>query len=179
LHELALVSNPIEAALKGESQSDSMQLLVKELLPYQTGNILQGAVPNGDGSITPVSNAQIPSTVFSPGVDVVANKKIGFNQKPVSYGAHYKGEESAANSWTLDVFKQMLGDNPNADRSQYLIEQILGDYGKYGTRAANFGADTSDQERLDELLRNLNPLQDRWYKENSRFLKPPIAETKK
>jgi hypothetical protein len=179
LHELALVSNPIEAALKGESQSESMQLLVKELLPYQTGNILQGAVPNGDGSITPVSNAQIPSTVFSPGVDVVANKKIGFNQKPVSYGAHYQGEESKANSWTLDVFKQLMGDNPNADRSQYLIEQILGDYGKYGTRAANFGADTSDQERLDELLRNLNPLQDRIYKENSRFFKPPIAETKK
>jgi hypothetical protein len=177
LHELALLSNPIEAALKGESLSDSGQLVAKEALPYQAGNLLQGLVPNGDGSITPVANAQIPSTVFSPLIDTVANKKIGFNQKPVSFGAHWQGEDAPANDWTLEMFRELLGDNPNADRAQYVIEQYLGDYGKYGTRAANAAINPSE-DALTELMRSINPAQDRAYLENSRWFRPPLQETK-
>jgi hypothetical protein len=179
LHELALISNPIEAALKGESQSDSMQLLVKELVPYQIGNAAQGLVPNGDGSITPTQNMQVPSVVFSPGIDAIANKKLGFNQKPISFGGYYQGADANANEWTLDIFKDLLGDNPGADKSQYLIEQYLGDYGKYGNRAADLGIDSSNEDKLTELLRAINPLQDRIYKEDSRYFRPPLAETKK
>jgi hypothetical protein len=183
LHELALVTNPIEAALKGEDQNEAMRLLVKELVPYQGGNFAQGLVPNADGSMTPTQNMQVPSLVFSPGVDAIANKKLGFNQKPISFGGYYQGADAEANDWTLDVFKDLMGNNPGADKAQYLIEQYLGDYGKYGNQAAN-AAFGQNEDRVEEALRYLNPLQDRIFLKDGKGplgipFRTPAQETKK
>lgn len=183
LHELALVTNPIEAALKGEDQNEAMRLLVKELVPYQGGNIAQGLVPNADGSVTPTQNMQVPSVVFSPGIDAIANKKLGFNQKPISFGGYYGGADAEANDWTLDVFKDLMGNNPSADKTQYLIEQYLGDYGKYGNQTLNAILGRNDN-KVEEALRYLNPLQDRVFLKDGTGpfgipFRTPAQETKK
>jgi hypothetical protein len=186
LHELALVTNPIEAALKGEDQNEAMRLLVKELVPYQGGNFAQGLVPNANGSMTYRDNTQWPSTVLSPSQDIEANKKMGFNDKPISFGGYYKGADAAANDWTLDVFKRAIGDNPGADFTQYGIEQYGGDYGKYLNQILNAGFGRNDN-KVEEALRYLNPAQDRVFLEDGTIdiggikipVRTPAQETKK
>jgi hypothetical protein len=178
LHELALISNPIEAALNDDPLNDSMRLLAKEATPFQLGNIAQGLVPDVEGN-TLFNNAPMtgnmmgvsaPSTVLTPFLDTMVNDKTGFNRKPISYN------QDSANEWTQDVFKGVTGDNPNADRVQYLIQQLLGDYGKYGSYAADYLVDPSNQDKLDDMLRYLNPAQDRYYSPNSKFFREPIQE---
>lgn len=179
LQELALISNPIEAALKGEDLNDSMRLLVKESVPYQGGMIAQGFVPNEDGSITPLQNMQFPGTIATPGAEVLGNNKIGFNQKPISFGAHFKGADAKANDWTLDLYKKALGNNPNADYVQYLTQQYGGDMGKYGNYSLDWLLEPGNTDKLDAMLENLNPLQDRYYAPDNKYFKSPPQESRK
>jgi hypothetical protein len=179
LQELALISNPIEAALKGEDLNDSLRLLAKESVPYQGGMAAQGFVPNEDGSVTPLQNMQFPGTVATPGAEVLGNNKIGFNQKPISFGAHFKGADAEANDWTLDLYKNGLGNNPNADFVQYLTQQYGGDAGKYTNYSLDWLLDRSNSDKLDAMLQNLNPLQDRYYSPDSRYFKAPPQESRK
>jgi hypothetical protein len=177
VQELALISDPIEAMLQGEPLDSSARMAIKETVPYQLGNFAQGLVP-AEGT-TPIQNMQFPSFVGLPVLDVMANSKVGFNQKPVSYGAKFSPKDAKANDWTLDVFKNLMGDKPGADQAQYLTEQYLGDYGKYLGRTADYGINPTNTDKLDELLRYLNPIQDRYYNNDSRFVKPIPQETKK
>jgi hypothetical protein len=183
VHELALITNPIEASLKGESLDDSARMAAKELLPYQTGMAAQALVPGEDG--ISLENAQLPSSVFSPGIDTLANQKLGFNQKPISYSANFQQDKSErkANDWTLEGLKELVGDSPSADRLEYLIKQYGGDAGKYGAHGGDYldslRTGSNKNNRLDLMLQNLNPLQDRYYTDKNRTFKSPPQETKK
>lgn len=170
IQEMAILSTPVEAALTNEDLDDSMRLATKEIVPYQAGNFAQGLFPE-EGTL-PSQNMQVPSFVGSPLIDVITNKKAGFNQKPVSYGALAKdAANKEANEYTLDIFKKLMGNNPTADQAEYLIKQYFGDAGKYGSYTADVLADPTNKEKIDEALRNLNPLQDRYYHNDNRFFK--------
>jgi hypothetical protein len=180
IQELALISDPIEAALQGEELNDSARFLAKEGIPYQVGNVAQGLVPDEDGNTLfnrdpmtkNVMGANAPSTVLTPGLDVLVNDKTGFNRKPISYS------NKKANDWTLDPYKK-FGNTPNADALQYLVEQLGGDYGKYTGRVADYAMNPTNMDKLDEMLRYLNPLQDRYYNDNSRVFRPIPQESRK
>lgn len=179
IHELALVSNPIEEAIAGQPLNESGQLALKELVPYQMGNFAQALIPNA-GEEANLSNAQMPGAGVLPFVDVITNQKTGFNNKPISYSAEFESDPSkqTANEWTTDVAKALAGDKPNADRLEYLIRQLGGDAGKYGLYLADYANNPTD-DKLTALLQNINPLQDRYYTQNSRFFKAPLEEKAK
>jgi hypothetical protein len=182
LHELALITNPIEAALKGDSLDDSMKLLVKETVPYQVGNVAQGLVPDENGKTLSdrdkmtknMMGVAAPSTVLTPFADVMFNDKTSFNRKPISFNA----DES--NKWTMDLFTDLIGKKPNADALQYLVQQYGGDAGKYGTYIGDAIKDPTNEDKIDEMLRYLNPLQDRYYRQDGKYgFRPVQQETKK
>jgi hypothetical protein len=169
IQELALLTNPIEAILSGnmEDLNDTARLAVKETVPYQLGNFAQGLVPNQDGSMTIKDNAQVPSGVWSPALDVVANDKLGFNRNAISFGDKFGKENPAANKFTTDIAKKVFGNKARADYAQYLATQYPGDAGKYGLYTLDYLADPTNTDKLDVLIQNLNPLQDRAYSKNT------------
>jgi hypothetical protein len=169
IQELALLTNPIEAILSGnmEDLNDTARLAVKETVPYQLGNFAQGLVPNQDGSMTIKDNAQVPSGVWSPALDVVANDKLGFNRNAISFGDKFGKENPAANKFTTDIAKKVFGNKARADYAQYLATQYPGDAGKYGLYTLDYLADPTNTDKLDALIQNLNPLQDRAYSKNT------------
>jgi hypothetical protein len=189
IQELALLTDPIEALLSGnkEDLNASARLAVKEAVPYQLGNVAQGLVPNTDGSVTVRNNMQVPSTVFSPGLDVAANDKLGFNRNAISFADKFGRKNPQANKFTLDLFKKMGGNTARADYLQYLATSYPGDAGKYGSYSLDYLLDPKNNDKLDAMLQNLNPLQDRVYSTNATiaghkvFKNPPkkSAVTKK
>jgi hypothetical protein len=188
LQELALISDPIEAALLGDKgfKRSAKQLALKELTPYQLGNVSQGLVKNKDGSRTVLKNSTVPGTVFTPGIDMVANKKVGFNKKPISYGDAYqkKGKDPKAGKYTMDIFKKLGHNKPAADYAEYAVKQYGGDAGKYLAYLADLGLKPSDKKKIDAAIQNLNPLQDRIYtnpdkNKGTKWFKDPFQETKK
>jgi hypothetical protein len=189
IQELALLTDPIEALLSGnkEDLNASARLAVKEAVPYQLGNVAQGLVPNTDGSVTVRKNMQVPSTVFSPGLDVAANDKLGFNRNAISFADKFGRKNPQANKFTLDLFKKMGGNKARADYLQYLATTYPGDAGKYGSYSLDYLLDPKNNDKLDAMLQNLNPLQDRVFSTNATvaghkvFKNPPkkSAVTKK
>lgn len=184
IQELALLSDPIEAALTGDKDAMNYaeQNIVKETIPFQMGNVAQGLVPNNDGSVTIRQNAEVPSTVFGPAIDTIANKKLSFNQNPISYQDTFNRKNPKANKWTLDEFKNALGNNPRADYAQYLTTNLGGDYGKYGAYGLDALLDPGNQSKVDAALQYLNPFQDRVYSTDNHIFKTPpkkSAVTKK
>jgi hypothetical protein len=175
---MALITNPIEDLMRGQGLTDSARSTIKETLPYQSGTLAQGLVPDETGKRS-ISNVQLPSLVFSPTVDTIANQKLGFNQKPVSYGAKFKSDNPKANKWTLDIMKELFGNTPTADRTEYMTRQYGGDAGKYSLYGLDYLKDRKNTDKLDELLRNINPVQDRLLRSNSRYFKEPPQEKKK
>jgi hypothetical protein len=175
IQELALLTNPIEAVLAGnkEDLNASARLAVKEAVPYQLGYAAQGLVPNTDGSVTVRDNAQVPGTVFSPALDVMANDKLGFNHNAISFADKFGRENPKANKFTQDLFKKAFGNKSRADYAQYLATQYPGDAGKYGTYSLDYLLDPKNSDKLDAMLENLNPLQDRMYEKNNKFFKNP------
>jgi hypothetical protein len=163
--ELAILLNPIEAAIIGDNQgvNDALRAAVKETVPLQLGNFTQGLVPNTDGSMTALKNSTVPGFGFSPILDVKANEKLGLNSNPISIQDYFHNKDPKANKYTMDIFKKMFGDKPRADYAQYLATYLPGDYGKYGVNIADFLNDPSNQSKLDAVIQNLNPLQDRIY----------------
>jgi hypothetical protein len=163
--ELAILLNPIEAAMIGDKQgvNDALRAAVKEAVPLQLGNFMQGLVPNTDGSMTMLKNSTVPGFGFSPILDVKANEKLGLNSNPISIQDYFHRKDPKANKYTMDVFKKIFGDKPRADYAQYLAQYLPGDYGKYGVNIADFLNDPSNQSKLDAVIQNLNPLQDRIY----------------
>jgi hypothetical protein len=180
IQELALISDPIEAALQGEELNSSAKFLAKEGVPYQVGNVAQGLIPDSEGNTLfnrdpmtkNMSGVNAPSTVLTPGLDLMVNDKTGFNRKPISYS------DKKANDWTLDAYKK-IGNTPNADALQYLVEQLGGDYGKYAGRVADYATNPTNMDKLDEMLRYLNPLQDRYYNDKSKLFRPVPQESLK
>lgn len=187
IHELALITNPIEAMMAGESLSSSMKYATKELSPYQLGHITQGLVPDEEGKtlfdrdkFTKVPEGITMPAVgpFGPIMDITTNDKMGFNRKPISYSS------DKANKWTTEAGRLLGGgDTPNADAVEYLARQYGGDVGKYGIYGldAILGSDESEdtkKARIDALLQNLNPLQDRAYGVN-KYFKPIIQDKPK
>jgi hypothetical protein len=172
IQELALLTNPIEAILAGnkEDLNASARLAVKETIPYQLGNIAQGLVPNTDGSVTIRKNTQVPSTVLSPALDVAANDKLGFNRNAISFADKFGRQDAKANKFTLDVFKKTFGNKARADYAQYLATQYPGDAGKYGAHILDYLMEPDNTDKLDAMLQNLNPLQDRIYSKNGEVL---------
>jgi hypothetical protein len=189
IQELALLTDPIEALLSGnkEDLNAAARLGVKEAVPYQLGNVAQGLVPNTDGSVTVRKNMQVPSTVFSPGLDVAANDKLGFNRNAISFADKFGRKNPQANKFTLDLFKKMGGNKARADYLQYLATTYPGDAGKYGSYSLDYLLDPKNNDKLDAMLQNLNPLQDRVFSTNATvaghkvFKNPPkkSAVTKK
>jgi hypothetical protein len=189
IQELALLTDPIEALLSGnkEDLNAAARLGVKEAVPYQLGNVAQGLVPNTDGSVTVRKNMQVPSTVFSPGLDVAANDKLGFNRNAISFADKFGRKNPQANKFTLDLFKKMGGNTARADYLQYLATSYPGDAGKYGSYSLDYLLDPKNNDKLDAMLQNLNPLQDRVFSTNATvaghkiFKNPPkkSAVTKK
>jgi hypothetical protein len=169
IQELALLTNPIEAILSGNTEdlNDTARLAVKEAVPYQLGNFAQGLVPNQDGSMTIKDNAQVPSGVWSPALDVIANDKLGFNRNAISFGDKFGKENPAANKFTTDIAKKVFGNKARADYAQYLATQYPGDAGKYGLYTLDYLADPTNTDKLDALIQNLNPLQDRAYSKDT------------
>jgi hypothetical protein len=165
IQELALLTDPIEALLAGNKDdlNAAARLTVKEAVPYQLGNVAQGLVPNTDGSVTVRKNMQVPSTVFSPGLDVAANDKLGFNRNAISFADKFGRKNPQANKFTLDLFKKMGGNKARADYLQYLATSYPGDAGKYGSYSLDYLLDPKNNDKLDAMLQNLNPLQDRVY----------------
>jgi hypothetical protein len=165
IQELALLTDPIEALLSGNKDdlNAAARLTVKEAVPYQLGNVAQGLVPNTDGSVTVRKNMQVPSTVFSPALDVAANDKLGFNRNAISFADKFGRKNPQANKFTLDLFKKMGGNKARADYLQYLATSYPGDAGKYGSYSLDYLLDPKNNDKLDAMLQNLNPLQDRVY----------------
>jgi hypothetical protein len=172
IQELALLTNPIEAILSGskEDLNASARLAVKEAVPYQVGNFAQGLVPNADGSVTIRKNAQVPSTVASPALDVAANDKLGFNRNAISFADKFGRQDAKANKFTLDLFKKTFGNKARADYAQYLATQYPGDAGKYGTHILDWLMEPGNNDKLDAMIQNLNPLQDRIYSKDGEVL---------
>jgi hypothetical protein len=189
IQELALLTDPIEALLSGnkEDLNAAARLGVKEAVPYQLGNVAQGLVPNTDGSVTVRKNMQVPSSVFSPALDVAANDKLGFNRNAISFADKFGRKNPQANKFTLDLFKKMGGNTARADYLQYLATSYPGDAGKYGSYSLDYLLDPKNNDKLDAMLQNLNPLQDRVFSTNATvaghkiFKNPPkkSAVTKK
>jgi hypothetical protein len=172
IQELALLTNPIEAILAGnkEDLNASGRLAVKETVPYQLGNVAQGLFPNKDGSVTIRKNAQVPGTVFSPALDVLANDKLGFNRNAISFADKFGRQDAKSNKFTLDLFTKTFGKTARADYAQYLATQYPGDAGKYGAHILDYLMEPSNTDKLDAMLQNLNPLQDRIYSKNGEVL---------
>jgi hypothetical protein len=189
IQELALLTDPIEALLSGnkEDLNAAARLGVKEAVPYQLGNVAQGLVPNTDGSVTVRKNMQVPSLIASPALDVAANDKLGFNRNAISFADKFGRKNPQANKFTLDLFKKMGGNKARADYLQYLATTYPGDAGKYGSYSLDYLLDPKNNDKLDTMLQNLNPLQDRVFSTNATvaghkiFKNPPkkSAVTKK
>jgi hypothetical protein len=189
IQELALLTDPIEALLSGnkEDLNAAARLGVKEAVPYQLGNVAQGLVPNTDGSVTVRKNMQVPSLIASPALDVAANDKLGFNRNAISFADKFGRKNPQANKFTLDLFKKMGGNTARADYLQYLATSYPGDAGKYGSYSLDYLLDPKNNDKLDAMLQNLNPLQDRVFSTNATvaghkvFKNPPkkSAVTKK
>jgi hypothetical protein len=189
IQELALLTDPIEALLSGnkEDLNAAARLGVKEAVPYQLGNVAQGLVPNTDGSVTVRKNMQVPSLIASPALDVAANDKLGFNRNAISFADKFGRKNPQANKFTLDLFKKIGGNKARADYLQYLATTYPGDAGKYGSYSLDYLLDPKNNDKLDAMLQNLNPLQDRVFSTNATvaghkiFKNPPkkSAVTKK
>jgi hypothetical protein len=189
IQELALLTDPIEALLSGnkEDLNAAARLGVKEAVPYQLGYAAQGLVPNTDGSVTIRKNVQVPSLIASPAIDVAANDKLGFNRNAISFADKFGRKNPQANKFTLDLFKKMGGNTARADYLQYLATSYPGDAGKYGSYSLDYLLDPKNNDKLDAMLQNLNPLQDRVFSTNASiaghkiFKNPPkkSAVTKK
>jgi hypothetical protein len=189
IQELALLTDPIEALLSGnkEDLNAAARLGVKEAVPYQLGNVAQGLVPNTDGSVTVRKNMQVPSLIASPALDVAANDKLGFNRNAISFADKFGRKNPQANKFTLDLFKKLGGNKARADYLQYLATTYPGDAGKYGSYSLDYLLDPKNNDKLDAMLQNLNPLQDRVFSTNATvaghkvFKNPPkkSAVTKK
>lgn len=166
IQELALFTDPIEAALTGDKSAlvNSEQNAMKEAVPYQLGNLAKGVIRDQNGQFNPRKNADniLASTAAEPIADWLANQKIGFNHNPISYADTFGRKNPKANSWTLDAYKKALGNKPNADYAQYLTEQYGGDAGKYMEQLVNL-AQQHNKSSLQTAIQNLNPLQDRAY----------------
>jgi hypothetical protein len=189
IQELALLTDPIEALLSGnkEDLNAAARLAVKEAVPYQLGSVAQGLVPNTDGSVTVRKNMQVPSLIASPALDVAANDKLGFNRNAISFADKFGRKNPQANKFTLDLFKKLGGNKARADYLQYLATTYPGDAGKYGSYSLDYLLDPKNNDKLDAMLQNLNPLQDRVFSTNASiaghkvFKNPPkkSAVTKK
>jgi hypothetical protein len=178
LHELALIVNPMESILADEPLNEDMRLAVKEAVPLQIGTFAQGLVPEADGTLDISDNVQLPTFVGSPIVDMKTNEKSGFNGNPISFQDAYRNEDVQPNDWTLDIMKNLGLGGSRADYAEYAIRQYGGDLGKYGLYGMEYLMEPSNQDKLDMLLENLNPLQDRMYQSNSRWWKDPYRQEK-
>lgn len=159
--EVAVVTNMLEAHMGLMDGIDAASFALKETTPYQLGNVTQALVPNDDGTVSFVDNITLPSTFAEPLVDVVTNSKMSFNRKPVVYG----DEASNYVSPTIDSIPAVEG-KPAADQLEYLTRQYGGDYSKY----ALAGLDSLLEKNTDRL-NNLNPLQDRYKRDDSKWFK--------
>jgi hypothetical protein len=139
-HEAVPIISAFEGMFgKNKYQSGSdfnayAQSIVKEFTPYQLGGIAQGLVPDRYGEMG-VENMALPSMATTPFANTIVNDKTNFNRKPVSYGAKYGQDE--ASKYTSPLAKSIAGDNPNADRLEYLIGDLLGDYGRSAISTSN------------------------------------------
>jgi hypothetical protein len=157
VHELAIMENYMEAMLGMQTFESANRLAVKETMPFQSGNLLQGLVPNADGQISG-KNTVLPSTGLSPFIDTMLNKKTTFNQKDISY------DPDNSDTYTSDVSKTIFGgidSLPNLpDTADYLTKQIGGDYGRTGLAMADLALDSNSVDKQDALAKVLNPAQD-------------------
>ena len=176
VHELAIIEGYIEAMTGQQTFESANRLAVKELLPFQSGNVLQALVPDAEGNIS-AKNAVLPSSGLSPFVDVLLNKKTTFNQKDISY------DPDGADTYTSDVSKRLFGGMsrvPNApDTADYLIKQLGGDYGRTGLAMADLANDPSSRGKLDNLMKVMNPAQDYKFSPESDWFREMFLDSAK
>jgi hypothetical protein len=182
-HEAIPIIKGIEAAgekyfntrenVVGDPMNEWYRQLIQEYIPLQLGNLLKGSTPDRYGKIDPLGDATLPGTVASPIIDAVANNKLSFNRKPISYDNPYpqKGEDGYnpnessliipegdtqdeySQPWTPGYAKALGGDTVNADFIDNFLKDILGDYSAPARTTAD--GVTTGSNPLAQLLQDL------------------------
>lgn len=177
VHELAIIENYVEVLSGQQGSAGANRTALKEALPFQSGNVLQAAVPDEQTGYITTENAVLPSTGVSPFLDILLNKKTTFNQKEVSY------DKDNPDTYTTDVSKKLFGGMervPNApDVADYLIKQLGGDYGRTGLAMADLANESDSKEKLNALTRVLNPAQDYRNTPNSAWWREMFLDSEK
>lgn len=180
-HEAIPIISAIEAGAEkylnnretsvGDPMNEVFRMIAKEYVPFQLGHLAQAAVPDRYGDL---GGATVPGSLPTLATNILANKKLDYNGKPISYDNPYpvKGtggefnpdegqmllgngltQELASAPWTPEYAKSLGGESVNADYIDYVIQNLFGDIGKVGSGTAERAVQGEDQ--LEALLRDL------------------------
>lgn len=182
IQEFAPFMNLFEAYYTGEDMIENAELLLRELLPAQVGQMFGQSIVNvldEDSEEGFREGFRLPSNVVTPALEALINDKLGFNRKPVSYAPN------VADPYTSDLFKGIFGEeSDSADIAEYLTRQYGGDLAKYGIAGLEYLTQPND-DTLQNMIQQINPLQDRYYATEdsdtfmSNFFKEPYFTTER
>lgn len=182
IQEFAPFMNLFEAYYTGEDMIENAELLLRELLPAQVGQMFGQSIVNvldEDSEEGFREGFRLPSNVVTPALEALVNDKLGFNRKPVSYAPN------VADPYTSDLFKGIFGEeSDSADIAEYLTRQYGGDLAKYGIAGLEYLTQPND-DTLQNMIQQINPLQDRYYATEdsdtfmSNFFKEPYFTTER